>query len=144
MLPAATARLIFMTNLSVTYLALMFTTIHCKIKRILIVVICYSLGGKYSSIALQQAASAKVKYHIDFIHTCSQTLSFCIIYPEICQDIFIEFNDETFATVSLLQHGQQTTEHRCCVVTDNLNLHNNTTVTINKHSNPASGQRRFR
>lgn len=45
-LPAAAQRGVFFvtTPLTVTFVALMFTTIHCKIKRILIVGICYSLG----------------------------------------------------------------------------------------------------
>lgn len=72
------SKIFFMTNLTVTYVALMFTTIHCKIKHILIVVICYSLGGKYSSVALQQAASAKVHYQVDSIHTCSKALIFAL------------------------------------------------------------------
>lgn len=104
------------------YVALMFTTIHCKIKRILIVVICYSLGGNYSSGARQQAASATIvsgRFHSQVISDCY----FCIIYPEICLDIFIEFNDETccYILFSLAQ-----TEHLSFAVTDNLNLHSNT------------------
>lgn len=35
--------------LIVRFPILMFTTIHCKIKHMLVIVICYSLWGKYSS-----------------------------------------------------------------------------------------------
>lgn len=60
-------RIFLMTHLTVTFVALMFTTIHCKIKRILIVVICYLLGG-----------GSKATYQVDSIHTCSNTFSYFI------------------------------------------------------------------
>lgn len=130
----------FPTHLTVTFVALMFTTIHCKIKRILIVGICYSLGGG-GSVALEQTVSW---YQVDSIHTCFyifRYLQACLAALFTCQDIFLACNGETLANVCPLSTGW--TQHLHHVATDNVDplTSPHTSATINKLSNPAANDR---